>query len=132
MEPKSIRRILVLVVLALGVVLAVVVIKRATRKPPIAHDAPGASDDRWRAFSAEDKALVRAQRAAAVTAIEKGDYASAIVTLSSIVKAGNGLGDEVELFRVAKELEEKYRHPTEKRTVPASLPPPGPKPGQPH
>lgn len=131
MEPKSIRRLLVLVVLALGVVLAVVVIKRATRKPPGAHDAPGASGERWEVSPAKDKALVRAQRAAAVTAIEKGDYASAIATLSSIVKAGNGLGDEVELFRVAKELEEKYRNHTEKRAVPTSLPPPAPKPGQP-
>jgi len=131
MKPKSIRKLLVLVVLALEVVLAVVVIKRATRKPPGAHDAPGASGERWDASPAEDKALVRAQRAAAVTAIEKGDYASAIATLSSIVKAGNGLGDEVELFRVAKELEEKYRNPTVKRVEPKAAPTPAPQPGQP-
>lgn len=126
MEPKSIRGLLVLVVLALGVVLAVVVIKRVARKPPGVHRASGEPGDRWETLTAEEKALVRAQRAAAITAIEKSDYASALATLSSIVKTGNGLGDEVELFRVARELEEKYRNRAEKQAASKAAPAPAP------
>ncbi len=58
-----------------------------------------------------DNAMLRIQRAGAVTAIERGDYKSAITALSSIVKSGGGVGDEVELLRMAKELDEKYRQP---------------------
>lgn len=115
MESKSIRSVLVLIVLALGVVLGVVIVKRANRAPagpgaaaPIEVPAPRAPTD--------DRALVRVQRAGAVTAIERGDYESAIAALSAIIKAGNGMGDEVELLKVAKELEEKYRASEEKPT----------------
>ena len=131
MEPKSIRSVLLLVVLALGVILGVVVVKRATRKAPAAPVASTApATERPENHPVGDKALVRVQRAGAVTAIEKGDYASAIATLSGIVKGGNGLGDEVELLRVAKELEEKYREPSPKAVAakPAAAPAPPPTP----
>lgn len=124
MEPKSIRKVLVLIVLALGVVLGVLVLKRTTRGPVPSATPIAPAEAMPSRPASEDKALVRVQRAGAVTAIEKGDYGSAIATLSAIVKSGNGLGDEVELLKVAKELEEKY-HP-ESAAKSAAKPPPTP------
>lgn len=115
MESKSVRSVLVLIVLALGVVLGVVIVKRATRTPAAPKAAASLEVPAPRAPS-DDRALVRVQRAGAVTAIERGDYEGAIATLSAIIKAGNGMGDEVELLKVAKELEEKYRASAEKPT----------------
>jgi hypothetical protein len=66
----------------------------------------------------------------AVDAIETGDYDSAVKTLTDIVKSGRGVGDEPELLRIAKELQEKHsasaRAPARQEPEPAPAPAPPP------
>lgn len=54
-----------------------------------------------------DNSLERAKRAIAVSAIESGDYQRAVDELTKIVKSGRGVGDEIELLGIAKELQDK-------------------------
>jgi hypothetical protein len=54
-----------------------------------------------------DNALERARRAEAVASIESGNYKAAIEALSQILKKGKGVGDEIELLRIAKELDSR-------------------------
>ena len=105
MQKNQIRTILIGVIFVLVVLIAAIVVKRALRAGEVSRVEP-ISEPR------PDNAMVRIQRAGAVTAIERGDYKGAIETLSAIVKAGNGMGDEAELLRVAKDLEERYRKPS--------------------
>jgi hypothetical protein len=76
-----------------------------------------------------DNALERARRAAAVAAIESGEYKVAIDALTEILKKGKGVGDEVELLRIAKDLESRGQRPAAKPDVPLAAPvvrPPAP------
>jgi len=110
MQKNQIRTVLVVVILLLVGLITAILIKRSTstsggivRTPtPLQGEQPRS-----------DNAMARIQRAGAVTAIERGDYKSAIEALSAIVRTGNGVGDEVELLRMAKDLDEKYRKPAE-------------------
>ncbi len=115
MQKNQLRTVLVVVILLLVGVIGLILAKRgAAANTPVRVATGGTAEPR-----APDNAMARIQRAGAVTAIERGDYKSAIAALSSIVKAGNGVGDEVELLRMAKELDEKYRKPTAVVEVPA-------------
>ena len=104
MQRNQLRTVLVVVILLLMGVIGLILAKRGASTGP----APRVAIVEPRT---PDNAMARIQRAGAVTAIERGDYKGAIAALSAIVKAGNGVGDEVELLRMAKELEEKYRKP---------------------
>ncbi len=107
MQKNQLRTVLIVAIfMLLGLITAILVKRSSSTSFTAARvvEAPikGVSSD---------NAMLRIQRAGAVTAIERGDYKSAIAALSSIVKSGGGVGDEVELLRMAKELDEKYRQP---------------------
>lgn len=110
MQKNQIRTVLVVVILLLVGLITAILIKRSTSSSAIVR-TPSVPSPTTEPRSA-DNAMARIQRAGAVTAIERGDYKSAIEALSNIVKAGNGVGDEVELLRMAKDLDEKYRKPS--------------------
>lgn len=107
MQKNQLRTVLIAaIVVMLGLITAILV-KRSSSNSLIADrvvENPGKT-------LTTENAVLRIQRAGAVTAIERGDYKSAIAALSSIVRSGGGVGDEVELLRMAKDLEEKYRQP---------------------
>ena len=110
MPKNQIRTVLVVVILLLVGLITAILIKRSTSPGGGVVRTPGTTTP---VEPRADNAMARIQRAGAVTAIERGDYKSAIEALSAIVKAGNGVGDEVELLRMAKDLDEKYRKPVE-------------------
>ncbi len=112
-------------------------LRRQTPVAPVALVAPAVPEPKPipEAAPVQDNGLERARRAAAVAAIESGDYKSAIDALSTTLKKGKGVGDEIELLKIAKELESRAKErptsvvPTEptpvkpKRTaVPAAKP----------
>jgi hypothetical protein len=88
---------LLLIIAMLVVALGVILVKRvrAPARPEVG--SPSQRDD--------GKGLARAKRALAVTAIERSEYALAITTLTDIIKQGDGVGDEVQLLHIAKDLE---------------------------
>jgi hypothetical protein len=119
MQKNQLRIVLVVMIFLLVGVIAIIWAKRgAAANSPARAPVEAKSPPETRA---PDNAVARIQRAGAVTAIERGDYRGAIAALSSIVKAGNGVGDELELLRMAKELEEKYRKPAGEVEGPAAL-----------
>ncbi len=102
--------LVVIGVLLLSIVgILVVRSNRARQVPePLRPTATGAVTARGE----PDNALERARRAVAVSAIESGDYQRAVEELTGILKTGRGVGDEVELLRIAKELQEKAVKPS--------------------
>src|SRR5689334_19017698 len=110
-SPTPLRTALIAAVAFLAVNLVAALIYRSYRKghstaEPTAETAPAAPVDA--AAPRADSALLRAHRAQAVDAIETGDYDAAVRTLTEIVKSGRGVGDEPELLRIAKDLQEKH------------------------
>jgi hypothetical protein len=111
--------------LSLSLVVALMVRSGRRSEPgpaplPPAEPAPTAATARPR-----DDALLRAHRAQAVDAIETGDYDSAVKTLTEIVRSGRGVGDEPELLRIAKDLQEKHsQRAVAKEPAPAEKSPP--------
>lgn len=106
---SPLRTGLIAVVVALAVILVVVIAyKRGKAEGPPDTAPTAAAPQDTTANPRADMALLRAHRAQAVDAIETGDYDSAVKTLTEIVKSGRGVGDEPELLRIAKDLQEKH------------------------
>jgi hypothetical protein len=112
--PNRFRLALValVVVLALGLLGSLVL--RLRRPLPSAAQGPTAPSAlkpiaELPPVAAPDNSLERARRAAAVAAIESGDYRAAIDALTEILKRGKGVGDEIELLRIAKDLEARAK-----------------------
>ncbi|HZN95587.1 MAG TPA: PEGA domain-containing protein [Myxococcales bacterium] len=134
-QPSSLRTILIAGVVFLGVNLIAALAYRSYRKGQPAEPTPPAAEATVGARPArEDMALLRAHRALAVDAIETGDYDAAVKTLTEIVRSGRGVGDEPELLRIAKDLQEKHAQKSdspavalrEKAAVEPAPPPPPP------
>jgi PEGA domain len=126
--PNRLRPALVglVVLLSVGFVGALVLrLRRPVPVVPIALVAPAPTEPKTspEAAPVQDNALERARRAEAVAAIESGDYKSAIDALTAILKKGKGVGDEIELLRIAKDLDSRAN---ERSTVvvPAATPAP--------
>lgn len=99
-QPPVVRQVLLFIIAMLVVALGAILVKRV-RAPALPEaSAPSQRDD-----GNDSKALARAKRALAVTAIERSEYALAITTLTEIIKQGDGVGDEVQLLHIAKDLE---------------------------
>ena len=116
-----VRQTLILLIAMLAVTLVVVVVKRTRAAASPALATP----------QGDDKALVRAKRAMAVTAIEKSDYQLAIKTLTEIIKDGNGVGDELQLLQIAKDLQLRFASASAPAPTPAAMPTPAPSPTPP-
>jgi PEGA domain len=126
--PNRFRRLLVGLVVLLSLAFAASLFFRLQRTPTPVVASPAAPEPKPVAEPTlmQDNGLERARRAAAVAAIESGDYQSAIDALSAILKKGKGVGDEIELLRIAKELDSRAKgRPT------AALVPPAPTPVKP-
>jgi len=104
----SIRTALIGAVVFLAVLLVVVIALKKGKAEAPPDTATTAAPVDSTANPRADMALLRAHRAQAVDAIETGDYDSAVKTLTEIVRSGRGVGDEPELLRIAKDLQEKH------------------------
>ena len=132
--PSSLRTLLIAGVVFLGVNLIAALAYRSYRKGQPAEPPPPAAEATVGARPArEDMALLRAHRALAVDAIETGDYDAAVKTLTEIVRSGRGVGDEPELLRIAKDLQEKHTQKSgstavalREKAAPEPAPPPPP------
>jgi PEGA domain-containing protein len=128
---SPLRTVLIAVVAFLAIWLVVVLVIRSNRKgrpadvPAETTAAPPADTS---AAPRADMALLRAHRAQAVDAIETGDYDSAVKTLTEIVRSGRGVGDEPELLRIAKDLQEKHSSKSAPAVAVREPPPPEPAP----
>src|SRR5262245_13919973 len=118
--PSTLRTALIAAVVFLSVNLVAALVYRSYRsgQTPKQPPAPVGTATPAERAPREDMALLRAHRAMAVDAIETGDYAAAVKTLTEIVKSGRGVGDEPELLRIAKDLQEKHAA----RAAPGSSP----------
>src|SRR6185295_13273717 len=130
---STMRTALIAAVAFLSVNLIAALIYRSTRKGHTGPESPvenTASPPAEAAAPRADQALLRAHRAQAVDSIETGDYDAAVRTLTEIVKSGRGVGDEPELLRIAKDLQEKHAQ-NQRASPPAAVamkePAPAPK-----
>ncbi|HEY8208671.1 MAG TPA: PEGA domain-containing protein [Myxococcaceae bacterium] len=121
-SPSNLRTILIAGVAFLALNLIVVLVIRSRKAEPAGteptREAAGPGDT---ANPRADMALLRAHRAQAVDAIETGDYDSAVRTLTEIVRSGRGVGDEPELLRIAKDLQEKHSSRSAPPAAPAAV-----------
>src|SRR5205814_1829533 len=120
---SPLRTALIAAVIFLSINLVAALVYRSYKKGhagpepgPETTTAPSPSPGDTTSAPRADMALLRAHRAQAVDAIETGDYNAAVRTLTEIVKSGRGVGDEPELLRIAKDLQEKH---TQKAASPA-------------
>jgi len=112
--PSTLRTALIAAVVFLSVNLVAALAYRSYRNGQ-GPKAPPAPVEAAAKPPREDMALLRAHRAMAVDAIETGDYDAAVKTLTEIVRSGHGVGDEPELLRIAKDLQEKHAARAEAR-----------------
>src|SRR6185369_7967624 len=124
----SLRTALVGAVVFLAVLLVVVIALKKGKAEAPPDTATTAAPVDTTANPRADMALLRAHRAQAVDAIETGDYDSAVKTLTEIVKSGRGVGDEPELLRIAKDLQEKHTSKAASPAVAMKEPPKSPEP----
>jgi len=105
---SPLRTALIAAILFLAVNLVAALAYRSYKKGKVEGPPEVAAPVDTTANPRADMALLRAHRAQAVDAIETGDYDAAVKTLTEIVKGGRGVGDEPELLRIAKDLQEKH------------------------
>lgn len=112
---KTVRLLLASIVAVLLVNVIGVAVFRANRKPKTTA---------FNSASVREDPVGRAQRGAAVSAIESGNYDKAVTLLTEILKTGTGVGDEAELLRIAKDLQDRMleRQRDTKPEAPAAAP----------